>query len=106
MRSKIKFISLVGIIVASEAVIMVALPYTGLHEGFWENILDVSLVTIVAATLALFFVRAEKKLVSNMAYLRTIIDSEPECVKVVSPAGRLLEINPSGLALLECDTIE
>jgi PAS domain S-box-containing protein len=38
--------------------------------------------------------------------LRTIITTDPECVKIVSPEGRLLEMNPAGLAMLEADTLE
>ncbi len=37
--------------------------------------------------------------------LRTIIETEPECVKVVGPAGELLEMNPAGLAMLEADSV-
>lgn len=37
--------------------------------------------------------------------LRTIIETEPECVKVVSPQGRLLEMNAAGLAMLEADSL-
>jgi PAS domain S-box-containing protein len=35
------------------------------------------------------------------ARLRAIVDTEPECVKVVSPDGRLLEMNAAGLAMVE-----
>lgn len=38
--------------------------------------------------------------------LRTIIENEPECVKVIGKDGALLEINKAGLAMLEIDTIE
>ena len=34
-------------------------------------------------------------------HLRAIIETEPECVKVVSPEGRLLEMNAAGLAMLD-----
>jgi PAS domain S-box-containing protein/diguanylate cyclase (GGDEF)-like protein len=37
--------------------------------------------------------------------LRTIIEAEPECVKTVSRDGRLLEMNPAGLAMLEADSL-
>lgn len=40
------------------------------------------------------------------ARLRTIIDSEPDCVKLVDPQGRLLEMNPAGLAMIEAASIE
>lgn len=37
---------------------------------------------------------------------RTIIEAEPECVKVVGSDGRLLEMNPAGLAMLEAASLE
>lgn len=45
--------------------------------------------------------RAEEKLAENEHHLRQIIASEPECVKLQSLDGVLLEMNPAGLALLE-----
>ena len=38
--------------------------------------------------------------------LRAIIDSEPDCVKLVDAAGRLLEMNPAGLAMIEAPSID
>ncbi|NNM65241.1 MAG: EAL domain-containing protein [Burkholderiales bacterium] len=38
--------------------------------------------------------------------LRTIIETEPECVKVVGKDGALMEMNSAGLAMLEVDSIE
>jgi PAS domain S-box-containing protein len=38
--------------------------------------------------------------------LRTIIETEPECIKVVAPDGTLLEINAAGLNMLEADALE
>ncbi len=49
--------------------------------------------------------RMEQALREREARLRTIIDTEPECVKVVSPAGRLEEMNAAGLAMLEADSL-
>jgi PAS domain S-box-containing protein len=37
---------------------------------------------------------------------RAIFEMEPECVKVVSPEGRLVEMNPAGLAMIEADSFE
>ena len=39
-------------------------------------------------------------------HLRTIIETEPECVKVVGKSGALMEMNSAGLAMLEVDSIE
>ena len=38
--------------------------------------------------------------------LRTIIESEPDCVKLVDAQCRLLEMNPAGLAMIEAPSIE
>ena len=35
---------------------------------------------------------------------RTIVSTDPECVKTVSPDGYLMEMNPAGLAMLEADS--
>lgn len=45
--------------------------------------------------------RAEEKLAENENHLRQIIASEPECVKLQSLEGVLLEMNPAGLNLVE-----
>ncbi len=39
-------------------------------------------------------------------YLRTVIETEPECVKVVGKDGTLLDINRAGLAILELDSVD
>ena len=48
---------------------------------------------------------AEANLREREQHLRTIIETEPECVKVVGPDGRLEEMNPSGLAMLEAGSL-
>ncbi len=50
--------------------------------------------------------KAEEALRKNQEYLRTIIDNEPECVKLVAADGSLLEMNAAGLAMIEADTLE
>ncbi len=54
--------------------------------------------------------RERKQAIENLrvsdSHLRTIIETEPECVKVVGKNGALLEMNSAGLAMLEVDSIE
>ena len=50
--------------------------------------------------------RAEDALRESEARLRTIIETEPECVKLLDPQGRLLEMNPAGLAMIEADSLD
>jgi PAS domain S-box-containing protein/diguanylate cyclase (GGDEF)-like protein len=48
---------------------------------------------------------AERALEQSEQRLRTIIGAEPECVKLVSSEGRLVEMNPAGLAMLEAGSL-
>ncbi|MHB8905536.1 MAG: PAS domain S-box protein [Melioribacteraceae bacterium] len=49
--------------------------------------------------------RAEEALQENEERLRTIIETEPECVKIVDRDGQLLEMNAAGLAMLEAESL-
>ena len=49
---------------------------------------------------------ARAKLRVGEARLRDILDSEPACVKLLGPDCRLLEMNRSGLAMIEADSRE
>ena len=46
---------------------------------------------------------AQKELKENENFLRTILDTEPECVKILNSKGELLSMNPAGLAMIEAD---
>lgn len=50
--------------------------------------------------------RAEAALRESERRVRAIFDGEPECVKLLSPAGEVLEINPAGVAMLEAESVE
>src|SRR5688572_5481725 len=47
---------------------------------------------------------ANEALSENERRLRTIIESEPECVKVLACDGTILEMNPAGLRMIEADS--
>jgi PAS domain S-box-containing protein len=47
---------------------------------------------------------AEQQLTERANYLRTIIESEPECVKLLAVDGTLLEMNPAGLAMVDAES--
>jgi|GEM_PF-2831351 len=46
---------------------------------------------------------AEDALAYSESFLRSIIDTEPECVKLVASDGVLLQMNAAGCAMLEAD---
>jgi diguanylate cyclase (GGDEF)-like protein/PAS domain S-box-containing protein len=50
--------------------------------------------------------RAEGALRASETLLQTIIETEPECVKLLASDGTLLKINKAGLAMIEADSLE
>lgn len=46
----------------------------------------------------------EKRLQESESFLRTVINSEPECIKIVDEHGLLMQMNPAGLAMIEADS--
>ncbi len=48
----------------------------------------------------------ELALRESEARYKAIVEAEPECVKVVDANGKLLEMNPAGLVMLEANSIE
>jgi PAS domain S-box-containing protein len=50
--------------------------------------------------------RAEATIGERETLLRTIVEGSPECVKLLSPNGILLQMNPAGLAMLDADRPE
>lgn len=49
--------------------------------------------------------RQEEKLDESEGRLRAIIDSEPQCVKLMAADGTLIEMNPAGLGMIEADSL-
>jgi PAS domain S-box-containing protein len=45
-------------------------------------------------------------LTRSQQQLRAIVEAEPECVKIITADGILKSINPSGLAIVEADSVE
>lgn len=50
--------------------------------------------------------QAEQLISEQKEFLNTILESSPECVKVVAPNGKLLQMNQAGLSMLEVGTFE
>lgn len=49
---------------------------------------------------------AKEALTQSEARLHTIIENEPECVKIMDEKGRLIHMNPAGLAMIEADSFD
>jgi PAS domain S-box-containing protein len=69
---------------------------------------DVIFLQSVANLLATAIERhkAEEALAEQKNLLRTIIDTEPECVKLLAADGTLLEMNQAGLTMIEADSAD
>ncbi|CAG4883239.1 Signal transduction protein [Georgfuchsia toluolica] len=50
--------------------------------------------------------RMEQALQEQKNFLATILETEPECVKVVAADGTLLQMNHAGLSMLEANSVE
>lgn len=49
---------------------------------------------------------AQKVVAESENRLRTIYETEPECIKLLGTKGELLDMNPAGLAMIEADDLE
>ena len=49
--------------------------------------------------------KRESSLRESQARLSSIVETEPECIKIVDAAGCLTLMNPAGLAMIEADTL-
>jgi len=52
------------------------------------------------------FKAASVALQNSEQRLKSIVENEPECVKIVNPEGMLIEMNPAGLEMLEAHSLE
>lgn len=50
--------------------------------------------------------RAERALAASEKRLKTILEAEPECVKILTRDSVLVDINPAGLKMVEADRLE
>jgi len=60
----------------------------------------------IAAFKTLRSENAAAQLAKSETLLRTIVQSEPECVKLFTADGKLFEMNPAGLTMIEADSLE
>jgi diguanylate cyclase (GGDEF)-like protein/PAS domain S-box-containing protein len=50
--------------------------------------------------------QAQVKLTESELRLKTIVESEPECIKIVDEQGLLLHMNPAGLAMIQAENLQ
>ncbi len=72
-------------------------------------VVDLGLVALLYYILKDYIIRlkqTEQALRQSENRLRAIIDAEPECIKLISPEGTILEINASGLVMMEVESAD
>ena len=50
-------------------------------------------------------IHAETSVRASEEHLRTIIDTEPECIKLLGGDGQLIDMNAAGLAMIQADSL-
>lgn len=82
------------------------------YENGPEHELHYKVIIVFVSVLLLFLYRNltlkkfSDKLAESQRNLQAIIENEPECVKIVDQRGKLIEMNPAGLTMLEASTLE
>jgi len=72
---------------------------------------EISMRPIGQVFIATFYDISERKktataLQESERFLRTIIDTEPECVKLLAADGTLLQMNAAGLSMIDAESLE
>ena len=82
------------------------------QQSAWNHGLLMVLALLLVAGAAIALRRQEalrqatvRDLKNSELHLRSIIETEPECIKIVDAQGRLLQMNPAGLAMIEADSM-
>ncbi|MEO9021524.1 MAG: PAS domain S-box protein [Ginsengibacter sp.] len=78
--------------ISAKTNVVSAIDGTKLEYGYAEDITERKMV--------------ESELAESENRLKTILQNEPECVKLMDEDGNLLEMNPAGLAMMEADNLE
>lgn len=77
----------------------------GMTDGFWSFMIVFALVSNALAIYLSGQNQAQKQLLESESRLRTIIEAEPECVKIVDSQGCLIHMNQAGLGMIEADSM-
>ncbi len=84
------------------------------HSSMLKNIGSIWLLGIIGLSMAAPYVRrrikeqeqAEEALRRNLDFTQSIIENEPECVKILGPGGVVKFMNPAGLAMIDAENID
>lgn len=74
--------------------------------AFWLYFTELAAVGMTLATSVSELRQSEESLREQKNLLSAVLENEPECVKLMSASGELVQMNPAGLAMLEVDSID
>jgi PAS domain S-box-containing protein len=101
----------------SEVFVMLFMAKLPLLSPGADSLLDALILTVLLFPILYFSLfrplvhhiaerkRAEGALLEHEAFLETIIESEPECVKLLAPDGKIMMMNKAGLEMLQADSL-
>jgi PAS domain S-box-containing protein len=78
---------------------------TGLLN-YWFFIMVLTLIGITMALINHARDQSNRALQEQKDFLNTILENEPECVKVITLDGKLLQMNQAGLDMLEVESLQ
>ena len=76
------------------------------ERGWAEAEIDALRAAAAALGAAIAASEARRSIVEHEAFLRTVIETEPECVKLLDPEGSIVDMNAAGLAMLDASGLE
>lgn len=74
--------------------------------SFWSYFAELTAVGMTLSLVLSELRQGAAGLRTQKDFLRAILETEPECVKIVDPKGNLLEMNAAGLAMLEATSLD
>lgn len=85
----------------------------GWYKQVWETGALIFILMLSSTAFSFLLIRLlhkqksyENELYQQKEYLQAIFENELECVKVLTPEGALVEINPAGLKILEVESLK
>lgn|GEM_PF-5533900 len=90
-------------------VLMLALPWifptSPVDQNLWSSRLIAAAGLLLGAFIAWIFERRHFMEFEGQSGLQAIFENEPECVKLIDREGRLLNMNPAGLRMIEAESL-
>jgi PAS domain S-box-containing protein len=77
-----------------------------IYKGSFYVVMTSGLLFFLISRFSRDITASQRALKASESYLRTILDTEPECVKLIDADCNLLMMNPAGLDMIGADSLE